>query len=143
MGERYRMAARDSQDVAEEVLDLVYRFSDDPGRCTYLLATKLEVIYDYAFALGYKQGKAFAADYAYGLGFADGETSARKRQISHDNSKILLANNAEPKQLVSKTEIESQTTRRKKLYGLPCAVCGTFYIEEECPVCKHQNHCVS
>lgn len=136
--------ARDSQDVAEEVLNLVHRFSHDPERCTYLLATKLEFIYDYAFALGYRQGKTFAAEYAYGLGFADGETTAVNRKISHEYSKILLADGAEPKRLAVKTEpLGSETTKRKALYRLPCTVCGTFYTEEECPRCKHQNHCIS
>ena len=94
-----------------------------------------------AFAFGYRQGKTFAAEYAYGLGFADGENSALKRKTSHENS---VADNAEPKRLASKNgPLQSDITKRKKLYGLPCAVCGALYIEGDCPLCKRQNHSIS
>ena len=135
--------ARDSQDVAAEVLDLVYRYSEDPDRCTYLLATKLEVIYDFAFALGYRQGKKFATEYAYGVGFADGEASVLRRQTLDENSKVLLPGNGESKRLEAKTEALGETAKQKALYRLPCDVCGALYTEVECPLCNRHAQYIS
>jgi hypothetical protein len=134
LDDRYYMA-RDSQDVAAEVLDLVYRFSHDPVRCTYLLATKLEAIYDCAFALGYRQGKQFAMEYAYDSVFADRETLMLRRDILRYRSQSVPADI--PKRRAANTEVtKGESTKHKVLYRLPCAVCGAFYTEEECPLCN-------
>jgi len=127
--------ARDSKTVAAELIDLVVRAYQDPERCRALLAVRLEVIYDYAYAMGYTTGKRFAKDYAYDLGFAEGFKKATE-SLGGGHQKALMApqNTTQPAQQ-SGAQYSAKPAPRV-LYHLPCNVCGALYSEDECPVCK-------
>jgi hypothetical protein len=127
--------ARDSKTVAAELIDLIVRSYQDPERCRALLAVRLEVIYDYAYAMGYTTGKRFAKDYAYDLGFAEGFKKGTEN-LAGAHQKALMApqtTNA-PSQQTSVSYAAKSAPRA--LYHLPCSVCGALYSEDECPVCK-------
>src|SRR5215472_15212298 len=83
--------ARDAKTVAAELIDLVVRSYQDPERCRALLAVRLEVIYDYAYAMGYTTGKRFAKDYAYDLGFAEGFRKGTENLAGTAHQKALMA----------------------------------------------------
>ncbi|MBV9087938.1 MAG: hypothetical protein JO187_12195 [Acidobacteria bacterium] len=126
--------ARDSKAVAAELIDLVVRSYQDPERCRSLLAVRLEVIYDYAYAMGYTTGKRFAKDYAYDLGLAEGLKKATEN-LGGTHQKALMAPQSSdpPKQ---QPAMYGAKPGPRVLYHLPCSVCGALYSEDECPVCK-------
>jgi rubrerythrin len=131
--------ARDAKTVAAELIELVARLRHDPDQCRNLLAMRLEVIYDYAYALGYSSGKTFAKQFSYDLGFADGFAKANQNlELTRGSTASVRAlESAEKKPPVvppGKTPV-----REKQLYHLPCKVCGALYSEDECPVCKAQE----
>jgi len=127
--------ARDSKTVAAELIDLVVRSYQDPERCRGLLAVRLEVIYDYAYAMGYTTGKRFAKDYAYDLGFAEGFKKGTEN-LAGGHQKALMApqHTNQPAQQAAVAYPAKSAAR--VLYHLPCPVCGALYSEDECPVCK-------
>ena len=126
--------ARDSKTVAAELIDLVVRSYQDPERCRGLLAVRLEVIYDYAYAMGYTTGKRFAKDYAYDLGFAEGFKKASENLPGGHQKALMAPQNPQPTQQAAAAYPAKSAPRT--LYHLPCSVCGALYSEDECPVCK-------
>ena len=126
--------ARDSKTVAAELIDLVVRSYQDPERCRALLAVRLEVIYDYAYAMGYTTGKRFAKDYAYDLGFAEGFRKGTENLAGAHQKALMAPQTSAPPERPASSFTGKPTPRT--LYHLPCSVCGALYSEDECPVCK-------
>ncbi len=127
--------ARDAKTVAAELIEMVARLRHDPDQCRNLLAMRLEVIYDYAYALGYSSGKTFAKQFSYDVGFADGFAKASQNlALTGGKVKALESGENKPAPPAAKAAV-----REKQLYHLPCKVCGALYSEDECPVCKAQE----
>ncbi len=128
--------ARDAKTVAAELIELVARLRHDPDQCRNLLAMRLEVIYDYAYALGYSSGKTFAKQFSYDVGFADGFAKASQNlALTGGQFKALEDGERKPATMSP----SKPATQGKQLYHLPCNVCGALYSEDECPVCKAQE----
>ncbi len=128
--------ARDAKTVAAELIELVARLRHDPDQCRNLLAMRLEVIYDYAYALGYSSGKTFAKQFSYDVGFADGFAKA-SQNLSLPAASVRALESGEKKPAAA--PVSKSPVREKQLYHLPCKICGALYSEDECPVCKAQE----
>lgn len=126
--------ARDAYTVAAELIELVQYTKDDPDTGKKLLAEKLEAIYDCAFALGFEAGKQSAE-------LQDRPVTAALAGADKPNGKAAAPapaaakSNGETAKAAPRDSENEHPAPKRKLYGLPCGVCGALYTEDECPVC--------